>query len=372
MTGIALFDDFTDNVLGHHPDFIVGLAHAAATVAGPARLYCPQEYLRHHEVGSGVVHCEVQGRSPGSSGTKVSSSSSASPENVAAACFDAAEHGATLFLNAYFDENYPAWPGPPTAMQHVHVIHRPGYFAADSRQRADTANLTGLVRERAADALFVVNTATGARQAAAFVDPASLIATAWPTATRVEVDAWFRDNRPVDGTEPYVLSIGSARSDKGIDIVLAALADGPLLRILGQQYAGVEERIRREHPRTRVDWESGWVSRSRLGEVIRRASVIVFPYQQEFAGYGGASGALAQALAAGKPVIVSEVLAEQVPRSPACRVVPAADVGALRRAVTEALRDVADLHRAADGLRGHVEAHHTYEGFIEKLLERCP
>lgn len=374
MTGVALFDDFTDNVLGHHPDFVVGLADAAAKVAGAgsARLYCPPSYIRHHELSPGVVHRAVAGGSPNSAGTKVAFSSWASPANVALATSDAAAHGSELFLNCYFDENYPAWPGPRTKMRYVHVLHRPGYFAADAaRHAADVGRLAELVRERAGDSLFVVNTITGARQAGAFVDPAAIIRTGWPTATRAEVDTWFRDNQPPAGEEPYVLSIGSARSDKGIDVLLAALADGPRLVILGQQYDGVEERIRREHARTRVEWESGWVSRQRLGEGIRGASVVVFPYQEEFAGYGGASGALAQALAAGKPVIVSDVLAEQVPPSPACRVVPSTDVAALRRAVNDALREVDDLHRAAAELRGYVETNHTYEGFIERLLERC-
>lgn len=374
MTGFALFDDFTDSVLGHHPDFVVGLADAAARAGGTgsARLYCPSSYLRHHQLRPGVVHRPSSAESPNSAGKKVSFSSWASPANVALASSDAEAHGSELFLNCYFDENYPAWPGPRTTMRYVHVLHRPGYFAADAaRYAADAGGVAGLVRERAGDSLFVVNTLTGARQAGAFIDPATIIRTGWPTATRAEVDWWYRDNRPPVGDEPYVLSIGSARSDKGINVLLAALADGPRLVILGQQYDGVEERIRQEHARTRVEWESGWVSRQRLSEVIRGASVIVFPYQREFAGYGGASGALAQALAAGKPVIVSDVLAEQVPASPACRVVPTDDVVVLRRAVTEALREVENLHIAASELRDHVEKNHTYEGFVEQVMERC-
>ncbi|MGY4644673.1 glycosyltransferase [Cellulomonas sp. URHB0016] len=381
MTRIALFDDFTDTVLGHHPDFVVGLANAAATLSDGqdgqdgqdgTRLYCPPSYLTGHRLCAGVVHRPVAGASPSSTGAKLPYSQSVDPANLASAVRDAADHGTDLFLNCYFDENYPAWPGPSTGLRHVHALHRPGYFAADAAgQLTGTQRLADMVRARAGDAVFVVNTRVGERQAHEFMDPHAVLRTGWPTATRAEVAHWFEAPRPAGDQEPYVLSIGSARSDKGVDVLLSALADGPTVKILGQQYDGVEERIRREHPRTRVDWESGWISRDRLGEVISGAAVVVFPYQEEFAGFGGASGALAQALTVGKPVIVSEVLADQVPDSPACRVVGTTDVVALRTAVDDALRNTAELHLAAAGLRGHVEANHTYEGYLERILDRC-
>ncbi|WP_151772164.1 glycosyltransferase [Streptomyces abyssomicinicus] len=374
MTGVALFDDFTDTVLGHHPDYVVGLANAAATVAapGPVRMYCPPAYLTHHRLDPAVTHRATTGASPGSGAVKLPYSRAVDPGRLAEACRDAHDHGATVFLNCYFDENYPAWPAPGTGLRFAHSLHRPGYFAADAMRRlGEGGRLADLVRGQAPDALFVVNTAVGERQARQFVDARNLLRAGWPTATRAEVAAAFaRGAAPAD-EEPYVLSIGSARSDKGVRVLLSALAGGPLLRILGQQYDGVEKQLSAEYPHTRVDWESGWISRERLGEVIGRASVIVFPYQQEFAGYGGASGALAQAISAGKPVIVSEVLAEQVPDSPACRVVPAADERALRRAVDDALRHLPELREAAAGLRAYVEENHTYEGHVERVLDRC-
>lgn len=373
MTGMALFDDFNDTVLGHHPDFIVGLANAAATgAAGPVRMYCPPSYLLHHRLDRAVAHLAVTGTSPGSSAVKLPYSRTVDPKRLAEACRDARDHGATFFLNCYFDENYPAWPVTESGLRYVHSLHRPGYFAADARGRLGEARSLGdLVGEQAPDALFVVNTPVGERQARRYIAPDNLLRVGWPTATRAEVAACFERGWSPTDEEPYVLSIGSARSDKGIDVLMAALEHGPALRVLGQQYDGVEERLRHEYPHTRVDFESGWISRQRLGEVIGKAAVIVFPYQQEFAGYGGASGALAQAISAGKPVIVSEVLAEQVPRSPACRVVPAADDRALRRAIDDTLRHPRESHEAAAGLRRYVEEHHTYEGYVERVLDRC-
>lgn len=370
-----MFDDFTDTVLGHHPDFIMGLANAAATATDPSgsvRLYCPPSYLSGHRLHEGVGHESVAGGSASSSGVKLPYSRVVDPADLAKACQDAAAHGVTVFLNCYFDENYPACPGPEAGLRYVHSLHRPGYFAADAAHHLGRyQRLADFVGERASDALVVVNTRVGERQAAQFVDPRNLLRTGWPTATRVEVAEWFeRPQLPADH-EPYVLSIGSARADKGIQVLLSALAGGPTVRILGQQYDGVEARLRSDHPRTRVEWETGWISRQRLGEAIAGAAVVVFPYQEEFAVYGGASGALAQALSVGKPVIVSEVLADQVPDSPACQIVPTADEEMLRRAVRVALSNLRELHEAAADLRAYVEDNHTYEGHLQRILDRC-
>ncbi|MEV5600814.1 glycosyltransferase family 4 protein [Streptomyces sp. NPDC052299] len=373
MTGMAVFDDFNDTVLGHHPDFVVGLANAAAATpaAGPVRMYCPPSYLLHHRLDRGVTHMATTGASPGSSAVKLSYSGTVDPKRLAEACRDARDHGATVFLNCYFDENYPAWPISEAGLTYVHALHRPGYFEADVRRRLGGGRLLDVVGGQGPDALFVVNTPVGERQARRFVAPDRLLRVGWPTATRAEVAASFRRGWTPTDEEPYVLSIGSARSDKGIGVLLTALENGPQLRVLGQQYDGVEERLCKDHPNARVGFESGWISRARLAEVIAGAAVIVFPYQQEFAGYGGASGALAQAISAGKPVIVSEVLAEQIPDSPACQVVPAADDRALRRAIDDALRHLPELHEAAAGLRAYAEEHHTYEGYVRHILDRC-
>jgi glycosyltransferase involved in cell wall biosynthesis len=375
VTGLALFDDFTDTVLGHHPDFIVGLANAAPTVTDPpgaVRLYCPPSYLSQRLLDKGVTFRPTVGRSPSSSGVKLPYSRTVEPGILSEACWDAAAGAATVFVNCYFDENYPAWPGPQNGLRYVHSLHRPGYFAGDAAQHAGRhGRLPDLIRGLAPTGLFVVHSRAGEQQAAQFVDPRNLLRTGWPTASREEIAARFDHATSPAGDEPYVLSIGSARGDKGIQLLLSALAGGPPLRIVGQQYEQKEAHLRGSYPNTRVEWETGWVSRQRLGEAIAGAAVIVFPYLPEFGGYGGASGALAQALTFGKPVIVSEVLADQVPDSPACRVIPAADEEALRQAIDEALRNLPELHAAAAELRKYADENHTYEGHLEQILDRC-
>jgi glycosyltransferase involved in cell wall biosynthesis len=375
MTGVAVFDDFTDTVLGHHPDFTVGLANAAPAVTAPGDavlLYCPPEYLHQRSPHPGVAHHPSVGRSPGSGPVKLPYARGVEPDNLAAACLDAQRRGAEVFIDCYFDENYAAWPAPPTTLRFVHSLHRPGYFARQAGEHIGRERLARLLRELDRNDLFVVHSRAGERLAAELVDQRALIRTGWPSATRAEVAAWFdRAATATDDADPYVLSIGSARGDKGFELLVSALATNHRLRIVGQQYEGVEADVRARHPDKRIEWETGWVSRERLGEEIARAAVIVFPYQPEFTDYGGASGALGQALTFGKPVIVSEVLADQVPDSPACRVIPTGDAAALRRAIDEALGDLPALREAAADLRKYVEDHHTYEGHLERILDRC-
>lgn len=370
---LSLFDDFNDTVLGHHPDFAVGLANSAVAVTGPdpVRLYCPSSYFDEHPLRDGVVHRPALGRSPGSTGVKLSYSRLVDPANLHAACRDAAAHGASVFVNCYFDENYAAWPAPRNGLRYVHALHRPGYFGLQVAGHYGTRSLVDLLAELAPDDLFVVHSRAGERMAADYIDPGRLVRSAWPAASRAEVAAWFDTAAAPGDDDPYVLSIGSARSDKGTDLLMSALTRRHRLRIVGQQYEGMEAHLSERHPDVRAEWETGWISRERLGEVISAAAVIVFPYQPEFTDYGGASGALAQALTFGKPVIVSEVLASQVPDSPACRVIPTGDADALRKAIDEALDDLPGLHEAAADLRKYVEEQHTYEGHLERILDRC-
>ncbi|MBQ1053069.1 glycosyltransferase family 4 protein [Micromonospora sp. C51] len=375
MTGIAFFDDFTDTVLGHHPDFIVGLANAATEVTGgaePVQLHCPTGYLSQHRLDERVAHHPAEGVSPGSGAVKLPYSRLVTPDNLAAASRSAAARGVTVFVDCYFDENYPAWPAPELGLRHVLSLHRPGYFTTGLTDRFPPRRpVADIIRGLAPAGLFVVHSPAAERLAAKFVDSRRLLRTGWPTATRAEVARWFGQAAAPPDEDPYVLSIGSARTDKGIDLLMSALPDGQRLRIVGQQYEETVARIGARHPRHRVEWETGWIPRERLNQAIAHAAVTVFPYQPEFSDYGGASGALAQALVMGKPVIVSEVLAEQVPVSPACRIVPVGDADALRHAIEDSLRRLPELRAAAAELRGHVERQHTYEAHVEHILERC-
>lgn len=357
---LAFFDDFAHPVMGHHPELILGLAEAGAAITRESSvattIYCPEAFLAHRAHLDGVAHKALSGRWPFDLEQSV--------RNVTRACQEAGDTESVIY-NCFFDENYPAWTNA-SGGRLVHHLHRPGELPAG-------AVMTGQWRSALAADLqpvYLVNTSIGIRQASRFLPGDRLLRVGWPAASRQAVASRF-SAPPANGSrEPYVLLIGGAREDKGVDLLWEALEDGPLLRVTGQQLPGDRARLTWRYPRTRVAWQTGFVSRAELAHAIADAAVVVFPYLPVFAEHGGASAALAQALTFGKPVLISDVLADQVPSSPACQVQGSSDPAAWRLAIKRAIRDSVYLHLAARELQIYVEHVHTYEGCLERVLER--
>jgi glycosyltransferase involved in cell wall biosynthesis len=221
------------------------------------------------------------------------------------------------------------------------------------------------------DGLFVVHTAAAYDDALRWLTPDRVLQLPWPAASIAEIAERFAGAVPSTSQEPHALLIGDARDAKGIHELLAALSGGgPLLRIVGQQPDGVESALKQRYPATRVNWETGWISRSRLNAAIGAASVVVFPYLKTFGQHGGVSGALAQALTFGKPLVVSSVLADQLPVSHALRIVEPGDVADLRHAVEWAVSSSAELHRAAASTFDEVCENHTYDRHLARIVAR--
>jgi glycosyltransferase involved in cell wall biosynthesis len=219
--------------------------------------------------------------------------------------------------------------------------------------------------------LFVVHTLAAAQVGQNWLPRPRLLRLGWPAASLAEVADRFAASAPPTDREPYALLIGDARDAKGIHVLLTALEDGgPLLRIVGQQLDGVEESLRHRYPATRVDWVTGWVSRSPLTEAISGAAVVVFPYLDSFGRHGGVSGALAQALTFAKPIVATTVLADQLPQSAACRLIEPGDTAALRYAIQWAIRNTTELHLSARATFEYVRRWHTYDFHLERILER--
>jgi len=77
---------------------------------------------------------------------------------------------------------------------------------------------------------------------------------------------------------------------------------------------------------------------------------------------------LAQALSFAKPLVVSTVLADQVPASGAVLFVEPGDVNGLRHAVDEAIRRSPELHRAAQGTLAERQDRHSYDRHLHHIL----
>ncbi|WP_433652909.1 glycosyltransferase [Micromonospora zamorensis] len=359
MTGprYAFFDDYPLE-RGHHPDLAVGLALAAS-----APLYCPPSFLDGRPEARSLRHTPTI----------------ASPDqhleetrrNLDRSIEDAASLSSDTFVNLFFDENWDSFPVSRRGLRHVQALHRPGELTGtlggiNAIKRADPL---AVVNALARTDLFVVHTPVGEQQARAWLPADRVLRAGWPTATEAEIRRRIVLGRH-RGENPYVLLVGEALDYKGIDVLVEAVDPGPLLRIAGNLTYPGPDWLAAQHPGARVQWEPGWVARDRMSELVAGASVVVFPYHDGFQKHGGVSGALVNAMTFGKPLVISEALAGQVPQSPACQVVPCGDVHELRRAIDHAMKNTADLHQAAGDLTDYLLRQHTYEGHLDRIAER--
>jgi glycosyltransferase involved in cell wall biosynthesis len=147
-----------------------------------------------------------------------------------------------------------------------------------------------------------------------------------------------------------LLFFGLIRRYKGLDVLVRALPRipdvslvvagdpldpvGPLMELARE--LGVEERI---------DWVLGYLAPEEVGNLMREATIAVFPYRSG----ESASGTLATALGHGRPVVVTEVLGETVREYGAGLVVPPDDPDALAEACNRLLTDKGALTQAFHG-----------------------
>ncbi|MBN6036664.1 glycosyltransferase family 4 protein [Amycolatopsis sp. 195334CR] len=146
-------------------------------------------------------------------------------------------------------------------------------------------------------------------------------------------------SEPVDLLLPaeYVLAIGTVEPRKGIGLLIEAMArfDGPPLLLAGQPGWGELDpaELARLHglpaDRLRV---LGRLTDAELAAALRGASVLAMPSLAE--GFGLP---VLEAMAAGVPVVHSDVPALVEVSGGAARVVPSGDVGALAAALREVL-----------------------------------
>jgi glycosyltransferase involved in cell wall biosynthesis len=149
---------------------------------------------------------------------------------------------------------------------------------------------------------------------------------------------------------PCVLFFGALRANKGVDVLLHALAGIPdeiAVNVTGRGDAGIEEQLRREaaaDPRLHV--EIGHVPIPRKVELFRQATVVVLPYTT----FASQSGVLHDAYAQGRPVIVTDVgaLGETVREDGTGLVVPPSDAATLARAIEGLVSDPVALAHHVD------------------------
>jgi hypothetical protein len=353
-SGIAFFDEYPGPILGHHPDFLLGLADAATRLVGSnVRIYCPPAYLQFRPDPQPVVVRPAVGR-------RLPADADLTRQNLLRACTDAQAAGISVLVNLFLDETYEGLPSEDCGIQLIHVLHRPGELIPSTKAQ----KLLEIASRRDT---FVVHTDRGRRQLERLLPHASIVQMPWPAATVAEVEARFTS--PVRIEEQQVLVVGGARPDKGLLTLLEASKDGPPVSIVGELAPDDERYLSPPPAGVQVTWERRWVDRRVIERAIETAPLVVFPYLWEFASHGGASASLAQAVTFGKPLIVSDVLAPDLHSLSFCRVIPAGDSTALRSAIEYALRETNSLHDAARTFLFEVQSRHTFEAHVERLLQ---
>lgn len=180
--------------------------------------------------------------------------------------------------------------------------------------------------------------------------------------------------------EPYALVLGELRANKGVELAIAAagLAQVPML------VAGKSESPDLGHALATLAQEAGTVSvvdrfleRQEFNRVLERASVVVLPYTH----FDAQSGILAKAVAAGLPIVASDLasLKEQAsghsPSSFADVHDTEAFAAALRHAFDRAVGD--DLTHSNPGRQsaGHAEQgpetkddHSDWDSTVEAVI----
>ena len=181
------------------------------------------------------------------------------------------------------------------------------------------------------------------------------------------VDTGYFRPDPSERPEVDVVSVGmDPRRDFGLLLELARRQPRSSFRIVASRghagaLAGAPENV---HIELDVPFP---VVRDRL----RMGRVVVLPVQQN--SYSGATTTLLQAMACGRPVVVSETAAIArgygLEDGVNCRLVPPGDVGALEHAVSSLLAD--GYLAAALGLRARetVERHLSWDRYVDTIRE---
>lgn len=263
-------------------------------------------------------------------------------------------------LAAAWQVGLPLWPGGD-------AVHAPTPLAPPRAPRDRTLSVT--VHDTVPWTHPQTLTARGARWHRTMVARAARRADALvvPTAAVAEGLAGFVEARtpvhvvahgvsplpegvPVDLPERYVLAVGTLEPRKGIDVLVAAMAsvDAPLLLAGRPGWGGVDPvALAREHglteSRVRV---LGTLTDAELATVLCGASVLAAPSLAE--GFGLP---VLEAMAAGVPVVHSDVPALVEVAGGAGRVVPRGDADALAGALRDVLGSGALSARMTDAGR---------------------
>jgi glycosyltransferase involved in cell wall biosynthesis len=262
-------------------------------------------------------------------------------------------------------------PAIPVDTSTVAVCHQTNAIdpGPDGRRRAGRrANLRVLRSLGRHGVRFVVHTEGAAARLAAFVPAEHVQRLGWPVVARD--DPCLTAPAPPSGTVTLLFA-GSARMEKGLPALLRAVRG-----VRGFDRLVVPGRIPPDALRaldrsdTRVELWNRWLPRAEYTATLREASIVVLPYREGYLRHGVFSSVMAEAMARGRPLVVSAALGHLLPAGYRGAVVAADESdAALTRALQEGVERRVALEAVAmtDG-RAHVRAHHSYEAYLDGIV----
>ncbi len=175
-----------------------------------------------------------------------------------------------------------------------------------------------------------------------------------------------------------LLFVGRVVFQKGLDVLLRALADLPAplawdIEIIGDgdQRAALTAEAARLGLSTRITF-AGWCDRARIAERYRAADIFVFPSRDE-----GMPNVVLEAMASGLPIVATAIAGseELVREGGNGHLVPAENAAALTAALARLIADPAQCRAMGRASRAIVEREYTWArvaaSYLEKLRETC-
>jgi hypothetical protein len=166
---------------------------------------------------------------------------------------------------------------------------------------------------------------------------------------------------------------GEARAGKGLDVLLAALpdVDGVTVLDLPTVVTTEAQALVRRRPDPRVRMGTSWASNEEYRGHLAAASLAVLPYSTAAAANGGISASLLDVLSVGLPAVVTTPIARVLPPDYGGAVVVApGSPAALASGIADAVQRIDELRACAQEQGpAFVLAHHTYERFLQTIVE---
>ena len=358
---VVLFDP---SGTAHSVHALQGLADAAADRSLPVVVHAPESPAPRGDLE--FVHASV--------GVMLTDRTSRrAHRRTLADALGAAPDGAVfcdMGLGRTVQSRGPRIPAGPSTVFIGHQTNAVDDPRDGGRRRDAAGNRRVLRRLAGAGARVIAHTDTAERRWAELIPPAAIRRAGWPVAAATDAclaPGW----RPPATDTVTLLFAGSARMQKGLPLLLEAarsVTGFDRLVIPGRIAAPARAGLDLSDPRVQV-WDR-WLTPAEYSDTLAAASIVVLPYRSGYLVHGIYSSVMGEAMAYGRPLVVSAALGALLPEGYRGAVVAPTDSPIeLEVALADAIARRDELEAAAmtEG-REHVRTHHTYERYLDAIL----